>query len=273
MLLKGNPRAGTGLYMSIPLGFINRAVDRLFTFNDQFVIVVEIVNDEEFLEYYRRTKNVGYLLMYEDKDTPKIVITESRKDEFIDLCIRGFVDVLRFLGREPLQSDEELYLRIKEAVEEEKNAVPTLERRETPKSPPELVIRRPEGSGVPVTFFSLIIKVSSINMKYNGGINKFIKDTTSSSPGGEMWRWGYDGRLLSRSAMAQDDLDDTIAQLLEHGFQCKTSPADFYVTLVDWGMSEPGGRLMANCFTFDDDQIEYFEEKGTFFARLKSGEA
>ena len=88
-----------------------------------------------------------------------------------------------------------------------------------------------------------------------------------------MWRWGYDGRLLSRSAMAQDDLDDTIAQLLEHGFQCKTSPADFYVTLVDWGMSEPGGRLMANCFTFDDDQIEYFEEKGTFFARLKSGEA
>jgi hypothetical protein len=102
ILFKGNPRTKTGLYMSIPLGFVNRAVDRLFTFKDQLVIVVEIVNDEEFLESYRGTKNVGYLLMYEDKDTPKIIIMESRKDEFIDICIRGFVDVLRFMGREPL---------------------------------------------------------------------------------------------------------------------------------------------------------------------------
>jgi hypothetical protein len=273
MLFKGNPRTKTGLYMSIPLGFVNRAVDRVFTFKDPVIIVVEIVNDEEFVRSYKGTKNVGYLLTYEDKSTPKIIITESRKDEFIDICLRGFIDVLRFMGKEALRTDEELYLRIKKAVNEEMDSVPTLERRETPKSPPEPVIHRPEGSGVPVTFFSLIVKVSSINMKYKGGFDKFIEDTTPSSPEGEIWRWGYDGRLLSRSAMAEDDLDDTIAQLLQHGLQCKTSPPDFYVTLVDWGMSEQGGRLIANCFTFDDDQIEYFEEKGTFFARLKSGEA
>lgn len=259
--------------MSIPLGFVNRAVDRLFTFKDQLIIVVEIVSDEEFLESYRGTKNVGYILTYEEKGTPKIIIMESRKCDFIDICIRGFVDVLRFMGREPLQTDEELYLRIKKATSEEMNSVPPLERREVQKSPPDRVIRRAEGSGVPVTFFSLIVKVSSINVKYKGGVDKFIRDTTPNNPQGEIWRWGYDGRLLSRSAMAEDDLDDTVILLLEHGLQCKASPPDFYVTMVDWGMSEQGGRLTANCLTFDDDQIEYFEEKGTFFARLKSGEA
>jgi hypothetical protein len=273
MLFKGNPRTRAGLYMSIPLKFVNQAVDRLFAFKDRLVIVVEIVNDEEFVKLYRGTKNVGYLLAYEDKGTPKIIIMESKEVEFIDICIRGFIDVLRFMGREPFQKDEELYFRIKEAVDEEKNAMPPLERVESHKLPQEPVIYRPEGSGVPVTFFSLIVKVSSINMKYKGGFNKFIKDTTPRSRGGEIWCWGCDGRLLSRSAMAEDDLDDTIALLHRHGLQCKTSPPDFYLTLVEWGMSEEGQRLITNCFTFDDDQVEYFEEEGTFFGRLKSGEA
>lgn len=119
MLMKSNPRTKTGyLHMSIPLGYVNRAVDRLFTFKDLLVIVVEIINDEEFVSSYRGARNVGYLLTYEDKGTPKIIIMESRRDEFIDICIRGFIDVLRFMGREPLQIDEELYSRIKRTVSE-----------------------------------------------------------------------------------------------------------------------------------------------------------
>jgi hypothetical protein len=128
MLFKGNPRTKTSfLYMCIPLKFVNRAVNGLFAFADQLVIVVEIVNDEEFIELYRGTRNIDYLLTYEDKGTPKIVIRESKSREIIDFCIRGFIDVLRFRGKEPFRKDDELYLQIKAAVDEEINSIPRLE--------------------------------------------------------------------------------------------------------------------------------------------------
>jgi hypothetical protein len=273
MLMKGNGRTKSGyLYMCIPLGHVNRAVDRLFTFKDLLVIVVEIVNDEEFVDSYRGAKNVGYLLTYEDKGTPKIIITESRKDDFIDICIRGFIDVLRFMGRDALQTDEELYLRIKEMIDEEKNSVPLLEKVEKEEVPQELVVDRPKGSGVPVSYFTLLVKVSSINQKYRGGFDKFIDDTTSKeSSDSDKWPWQCDGRLLSRSATASDDLEDTIRFLIQNGLQCKTSPPDFYSVVIDSGLMDDQG-VSHYYLTVDDGQIEYFKEEGNIIARLKSEE-
>ena len=149
MVVKGNPRTKTSfLHLSIPLGILSRAVNRLFAFEDRLVIFVEVVNDEEFMEL-RGVKNDDYLLTLEEGEKggqgvfPKIAIKESKMligideegkkylkpgwtgREIIDLCSRGLIDILRGMGKE-LGKDDEVYLRITAAFKEEMSHVPRL---------------------------------------------------------------------------------------------------------------------------------------------------
>ena len=139
MAYHGNSRTKTKsfLHMSIPLKFINRAVDKLFPFEESLGIAVEIVNDEEFMELATAwTGGVGvetsspwgatdYILIYENlskefaevifknivqgsnKGIPKIVVKEAKiiggtsavntGGGIIDVCIRGFIDILKLV--------------------------------------------------------------------------------------------------------------------------------------------------------------------------------
>jgi hypothetical protein len=260
MLFKCNARTKVSYaHMSIPLKFVNRALSKAFAFDKELVIIVEIINDQEFSLLFADRGNSSYAVSLEDEDTPCILIPEAKRDEIISACIGGFVDICQSRDElKPIHKDG-IHWILKDAIDKVKAAVPHAELPEK-KAPMEAVVGRTEATGVSVVFFSLIVKVSSLNEKYKGGFQQFIEDTTTA---GNPWPWECDLWLLDRIAMADGYFENTIFLLEQGGLNCEAPSPDFYLVNVT-----PLTRSHAQCLTHDDGAIDYVEEDGKLFAKL-----
>ena len=83
-----------------------------------------------------------------------------------------------------------------------------------------LMFLQPAGSGVPIDFYTLVVKLKSLSSKCEGDVFAFLKQTGIA--------WTIDGPLCAAYAMGMD-LDDLVKQVVDLGLQAETEPVDFYV--------------------------------------------
>jgi hypothetical protein len=253
----GNGRTkGSYPYLGIPMRFLTEGVNRFFAFRDDLTVIVELVPDEEMP--LPRFRERGYRLGLE-RGSFTIFIPESRKDDIIELSSRGFTDLCRHLGLPGWH--EKLHREI----------VPTITQPSPP--PPPSPVPAPQdaeefeseesaaGEGVPVVFFTLLIKMASLERKYPGGVEQYVEDA-------DPCEWLDDGRLL-RTVSMENDFDPFVGLLTEKGLQCTEAPADFYV--LDGGPGIP--RWAATFLTLDDGGLKFdMDEEGRVVAQLREEE-
>jgi hypothetical protein len=117
---------------------------------------------------------------------------------------------------------------------------------------------RTAANGVRVVFFSLLVKMDSIERNYPGGITSFFNE--NSSP------WEMDGTLCVTASMT-DDFDELLTLLESHGMQCRQAPVDFYLVCADFGVDD--GFTHPMVLTADDGELElYFDQDKKLYAAL-----
>lgn len=265
MVFKGNARTKHSyLHMCIPLKFINRALGKISGFEEELVIIVEIVNDQEFDEVKSNSPNADYFITRDEKSIHRIVFPEAKKSDVIDICIRGFIEILMRRNGYDYQLQQSLYPVLKKAVRAEMDAVPRAAvsnpacQTESMPEAPEIPL--PENIGVKAIFFTLIVLESSLISKYSGGPDKFIEDTTA---GDTSWPWDRSQGLMSRIAQSINDFIPIVELLDQNGLQGKAPTPDFYVIDVT-----PLPPLQAYYLTHNDDRLAYSEHDGRLYARL-----
>ena len=123
-----------------------------------------------------------------------------------------------------------------------------------------MILLRPVELGLVVTFYTLLVKMESLNQKCNGDVLGFFKETGCA--------WDMNGTLCSAAAMQLEDLDDCFNALHARGMQCESAPVDFYVVFARCGTPEHGWPSYFE--TLDDGEIEFYDDEDNKpCARLK----
>ena len=127
-----------------------------------------------------------------------------------------------------------------------------------------MILLRPIELGIVLTFYTVLVKMESLNQKCNGDVLGFFKETGCA--------WDTNGTLCSASAMSLEDLDDCFDALHARGMQCESASVDFYVVRAALGSPE---RVWPSfCETLDDGEIEFYDDEDHRpCARLKTAPA
>lgn len=122
----------------------------------------------------------------------------------------------------------------------------------------------PPDCWIPLTFYTLIVKVDSLERIYNSvpqGFLEFFKESGSE--------WVTNGTLCYTIAMGFEDIEEPIDLLKARGMQCETAPVDFYVL-------EAGLRIISDFISpvyfisLDDGELEIDKDEWKQYARLKT---
>lgn len=115
--------------------------------------------------------------------------------------------------------------------------------------------------GIPLVFYTVLVKMEPLVRKCNGDVLKFFRETGRD--------WDTNGTLCSAKAMSLQDLEDCFESLRSRGMQCEAAPVDF--CLVSAALGYPEHLMQSCCETLDDGEIEFYdnEDHGPY-ARLKT---
>jgi len=262
VLLKTNSKTTHSYaHLSMPVRFINRALQKSLCFKEDLCIVAEIVPDGQFQGANTTTAGIRYGVNYEGT-CPHVTIPESDQKGFLKACVAALADIYLWYGADRM-SPEKICTTLELALQAELDAV----RRSQPAHGPtgsetleeqRQVTLRPAGSGVKVVFFTLVVKTASLALKYPGGVQGFLAAFPDTN-------WESDGLLLGTSAMTDEDLIPIIEGLTRHGPQAKVAPVDFYV-LEDcrWDRMPPPVLFL----THDDNELEWIVKQGDLYVHL-----
>ena len=122
----------------------------------------------------------------------------------------------------------------------------------------------PSDCWIPLTFYTLIVKMDSLERMCNSVprvLLEFFKESESE--------WVTNGTLCSTIAMGFEDIEEPIDLLKTRGMQCETAPVDFYVL-------EAGLRINSDFISpvyfisLDDGELEIDKDEWKQYARLKT---
>jgi hypothetical protein len=120
------------------------------------------------------------------------------------------------------------------------------------------ILFRPVGEGIPIAFFTLLVKMAPLHRACNGDLAGFFKETGDA--------WDMDGRLCSAAAMSLDDLNQSLGLLKALGLQCHRAPVDFYVLEAFPFLPQgPGGSIF---WTIDDGELRFTTDGWKSYAHL-----
>jgi len=256
VLLKTNPKTTHSYaHLSIPVRFINRALQKSLCFKEDVCIIAEIVPDDEFEGANTTTAGIRYGVNYQGT-CPHITIPESDQKGFLKACVAALADIYLWYGADRM-SREKACTMLELALQAELDAVPRSPAAEAPREEPQ-VLFRPAGSGVKVVFFTLIVKTASLALNYPGGVQGFLAAFAET-------KWETDGTLLGTGAMADDDLVPLIDDLTRHSLQAKVAPVDFWVLEnSQWDGLPPPVLFL----THDDDELKSSIQEGDLYVHL-----
>ena len=123
-----------------------------------------------------------------------------------------------------------------------------------------MILFRPVELGIVLTFYTLLVKMESLNQKCNGNALGFFEETGCC--------WDMNGTLCSAAAMGLEDLYPCFDSLHARGMQCESAPVDYY--LVDACCVIPEHGMTPYFLSLDDGEIEFYTEDHRECARLKT---
>lgn len=250
LCLKGNSRT-TQSYrqFSLPITFINRAINHSLHLNEDLSVEVEVIPDIEFnFEGGKR-----YYLKIGDAREETFLIPEAHLGSFVDICIEA---VIEFLISKGIPFPYDLHSELNRSVHMALDAQPDGETLQASDAPQGKSISYVEKmSGIKINNICLIVKVKSLEERFKGGLEEYISNTDSS--------WVCDYHLLGTCAAALEDLNQPLEMLQKYGLQAEWAPADFY--LIEQSnlmkispLPVEDEEIKPRIFTMDDNALKIF---------------